>query len=65
MRSGVCMCMHAGPASLSKVLKDYTALTGRIPLPPTYALGYQQACYGYVPCPLPLRGPFCPKGMTS
>ncbi|KAK9903343.1 hypothetical protein WJX75_003349 [Coccomyxa subellipsoidea] len=36
-----------GPASLSRVVQDYTALTGRIPRPPTFALGYQQGCYGY------------------
>lgn len=43
----------AGSQSLSKVVRDYTALTGRIPLPPTFALGYQQACYGCAPrCPM-------------
>ena len=29
------------------VLKQYTTLTGPAPLPPMYALGYQQGCYGY------------------
>jgi alpha-glucosidase len=30
-----------------KVLKDYTALTGRTPLPPRFALGYQQSRWSY------------------
>ena len=29
------------------VLSQYTALTGRAPMPPRYALGYHQGCYGY------------------
>ena len=46
------------------MVSDYTALTGRIPLPPTFALGYQQACYGCAPsCPHPV-GPFL-DGMKS
>jgi alpha-glucosidase len=32
-----------------KVIRDYTALTGRTPLPPMWALGYQQSRYSYYP----------------
>ena len=32
-----------------KVLARYTELTGRMPLPPRWALGYQQTRYGYYP----------------
>jgi len=32
-----------------KVLEQYTALTGRMPLPPLFALGYQQSRYSYFP----------------
>jgi len=32
-----------------KVVSDYTALTGRMPLPPLFALGYQQCRYSYYP----------------
>ncbi|HLL73049.1 MAG TPA: glycoside hydrolase family 31 protein [Pyrinomonadaceae bacterium] len=32
-----------------KVLSDYTELTGRTPLPPLWALGYQQSRYSYYP----------------
>src|SRR5262249_38719480 len=35
-----------GP-SLAQVIERYTALTGRMPLPPRYVLGYHQGCYGY------------------
>jgi alpha-glucosidase len=35
-----------GP-SLSEVIQRYTGLTGRMPLPPRYVLGYHQGCYGY------------------
>ncbi len=31
------------------VLTDYTALTGRMPLPPLFAMGYQQCRYSYYP----------------
>ncbi len=31
------------------VVEAYTALTGRIPLPPRWALGYHQSRYSYVP----------------
>jgi alpha-glucosidase len=29
------------------VLAQYTTLTGRAPMPPKYALGFHQGCYGY------------------
>jgi alpha-glucosidase len=32
-----------------KVIEDYTALTGRTPLPPLFALGFQQSRYSYFP----------------
>jgi alpha-glucosidase len=32
-----------------KVLSDYTDLTGRMPLPPLWSLGYQQSRYSYYP----------------
>jgi len=32
---------------VADVLKQYTALTGRAPLPPRYALGFHQGAYGY------------------
>lgn len=32
---------------IRSVLDQYSALTGRSPVPPKYALGYQQGCYGY------------------
>ncbi len=32
-----------------KVVEQYTALTGRTPLPPRFALGYQQSRYSYFP----------------
>ena len=38
--------LFLGP-SLPGVVERYTALTGRIPLPPRWALGYQQSRYGY------------------
>ncbi len=38
----------AGP-SLDRVLSRYTRLTGRMPLPPRWALGYQQSRYSYTP----------------
>ena len=37
-----------GPA-VSAVLAEYTRLTGRTPLPPEYALGFQQSRWGYFP----------------
>jgi alpha-glucosidase len=35
--------------SPANVLRDYTNLTGRGPLPPLWALGYQQSRYSYTP----------------
>jgi alpha-glucosidase len=37
-----------GPAP-KKVIEEYTALTGRTPLPPRWTLGYQQCRYSYYP----------------
>lgn len=37
-----------GP-NIKEVLKKYTRLTGRAPLPPKWALGYQQSRYSYYP----------------
>ena len=37
-----------GP-SVAAVLAGYTRLTGRTPLPPEFALGYQQSRWGYYP----------------
>jgi alpha-glucosidase len=36
-------------ASLGKILEHYTGLTGRIPLPPEWSLGYQQSRCSYSP----------------
>jgi alpha-glucosidase len=33
----------------AKILEDYTNLTGRMPLPPLWALGYQQSRFSYFP----------------
>ena len=38
----------AGPGP-KKVVEEYTALTGRSPLPPLWSLGYQQCRYSYYP----------------
>lgn len=35
--------------SPKRVLRDYTELTGRTPLPPLWALGYQQSRWSYYP----------------
>lgn len=37
-----------GP-EIKRVISDYTKLTGRIELPPLWALGYQQSRYSYYP----------------
>ncbi len=34
---------------LADIITDYTALTGRMPLPPLWSLGYQQNRYSYFP----------------
>jgi alpha-glucosidase len=36
-----------GGPSVPQILKDYTALTGRTPMPPLWSLGYQQCRWGY------------------
>jgi alpha-glucosidase len=38
----------AGPEP-KKIIETYTALTGRMPLPPLWTLGYQQCRYSYYP----------------
>ncbi len=35
--------------SVAEILADYTWLTGRMPLPPRWSLGYQQCRYSYYP----------------
>ena len=40
--------VFAGP-TLPEVLRRYTALTGRTPLPPRWSLGYHQCRWGYAP----------------
>ncbi|MBI5549481.1 MAG: glycoside hydrolase family 31 protein, partial [Deltaproteobacteria bacterium] len=40
--------LFAGPA-MSDVLRRYTGLTGRMPLPPLWTLGYHQSRWGYSP----------------
>src|SRR6201999_1120267 len=34
---------------VADILRDYTFLTGRMPLPPLWSLGYQQNRYSYFP----------------
>jgi len=36
-------------ASIGKILEHYTSLTGRMPLPPRWSLGYQQSRCSYYP----------------
>ena len=36
-------------ASVAKILEHYTSLTGRMPLPPKWSLGYQQSRCSYYP----------------
>jgi alpha-glucosidase len=38
----------AGPTP-KKIIEEYTAMTGRSPLPPLWTLGYQQSRYSYYP----------------
>ena len=40
--------LFAGP-SIAEVVERYTRLTGRIPLPPRWSLGYHQSRWGYSP----------------
>ena len=40
--------LFAGP-TMADVLAQYTALTGRMPLPPRWALGFQQSRWSYFP----------------
>lgn len=40
--------VFAGP-SMAEVLSRYTALTGRMPMPPLWTLGYHQSRWGYSP----------------
>ncbi|HVM87309.1 MAG TPA: glycoside hydrolase family 31 protein [Puia sp.] len=35
--------------TVSKIIEHYTSITGRIPLPPTWSLGYQQSRCSYYP----------------
>jgi alpha-glucosidase len=37
----------AGSSAIRSVLDQYSRLTGRAAMPPKYALGYHQGCYGY------------------
>ena len=36
-----------GGSTVSKIIKDYTELTGRTPMPPLWSLGFQQSRWGY------------------
>jgi len=36
-----------GASTVSEIIKDYTALTGRTPMPPLWSLGFQQSRWGY------------------
>lgn len=38
-----------GASDVSKIIEDYTWLTGRMNLPPKWSLGYQQCRYSYYP----------------
>ena len=38
-----------GASTMAGILKDYTWLTGRMPLPPYWSLGYQQCRWSYFP----------------
>lgn len=44
----LCFYVFSGP-QISKILEEYTNLTGRMHLPPKWALGYQQSRWGYYP----------------
>jgi len=47
-RGELCAYFFAGPA-MATVLERYTQLTGRMPLPPRWMLGYQQSRWSYYP----------------
>lgn len=36
-----------GGSTVSRIIEDYTALTGRTPMPPMWSLGFQQSRWGY------------------
>ncbi len=36
-----------GGSTVAKIIKDYTNLTGRTPMPPLWSLGFQQSRWGY------------------
>lgn len=36
-----------GGSSVARIIEDYTALTGRTPMPPLWSLGFQQSRWGY------------------
>lgn len=38
-----------GGKTISRILENYTLLTGRIPMPPFWGLGYQQSRWSYFP----------------
>jgi alpha-glucosidase len=38
-----------GASSVAGVIRDYTWLTGRMPMPPVWSLGYQQCRWSYYP----------------
>lgn len=40
---------YGGAQNLAPIVQQYTALTGRSPLPPKWALGFQQCRYSYFP----------------
>lgn len=37
-----------GASTVGGIIRDYTALTGRAPMPPLWSLGYQQSRWGYM-----------------
>ena len=41
------VCYYLAFGDPPKLLELFTALTGRCPLPPRWALGYHQCCFGY------------------
>lgn len=47
--SGIMDYYFISGSSVADVLREYTWLTGRMPLPPRWSLGYQQCRYSYYP----------------